>query len=179
MPLVVAEHWAEKILEWIAPYVERAEVAGSIRRRRAWCADVDLVVIPKVDPVKDLIGTVVERRNRLVFFLLDYVEHSAGKAEWVSGKAADGAQFIVNLPKCQLDLWMADETTWTTRFVCRTGSKEFNIWLAQRALTLQMHWAPYEGIKDQGRVLAVKDETDFFSRLKLPFIAPEKRERKA
>ena len=178
MPLQVARQYAAAIVTWLGSYAERVEVAGSIRRGRPWCNDVDLVVIPKTDPVKDLTGAVIEERNLMEAFLRDYVDRSAGAAEWLAGRATHCEQVMVRLPKCQLDVFFADEENWASRFLCRTGSKEHNIWLAMRAKSMGLHWAPYVGLMDAKRhVIQSATETDLFKRLGLEFITPERREK--
>ena len=47
MPLVTARVLAERIVDELRPFCERIEIAGSIRRRRPLCGDVDLVALPK------------------------------------------------------------------------------------------------------------------------------------
>lgn len=181
MSLARAEHYAVKILDWIGPYVLKAEVAGSIRRRRPTCNDVDIVCLPKREEVKDLTGAVIEQRAPLLFFLMQYVEENAARgAKFITGggKTESPNQFIVQLPSCQLDLWLAEPANWGTRLVCRTGSKQFNIWLAMRAQTLQMRWNPYQGVFRQDQtLLPCPKEEDLFAQLKLDWIAPERRER--
>lgn len=38
---------AQKYLEMLRPHCERIAIAGSIRRREAWCNDIEIVCIPK------------------------------------------------------------------------------------------------------------------------------------
>jgi DNA polymerase/3'-5' exonuclease PolX len=103
---------------------------------------------------------------------------------------------IIDLPKCQLDLWFADESTFATRLLCRTGSMEHNIWLASRAKRQGKKWNPYEGILTGGewrsamgmpdvytppndcalQLSTFKSEAELYSALDLPFIEPKDRE---
>ena len=73
MPLAQAQGYAEKVLEWLGPFCERIEVAGSIRRRRPEVNDVDIVVIPKVTEQRDLLGQVVATQNHCLEFIRGYV----------------------------------------------------------------------------------------------------------
>lgn len=47
IPLETAEKAATDIVDALTPYCERIAVAGSIRRKKPWVHDIDLVLIPK------------------------------------------------------------------------------------------------------------------------------------
>jgi DNA polymerase/3'-5' exonuclease PolX len=197
MNLAQAQHYATKIVNWLMPYCAEGPtflsgisivIAGSIRRQRPECADVDIVCIPKIEEVKDMLQTVISRKNLLAEFLVSYVGGvpSPGAKILTNGPR----QLLIDLPKCQLDLWFADENNFASRLLCRTGSKDHNIWLATRAKRQGKHWKPYEGIEYGGRWIAMesgdvyagghllefKSEADIYASLDLPFIEPKNRE---
>lgn len=176
MNLATAQHYAEKIQEWISPYAERVAVAGSIRRRRPHCNDVDLVVIPKITEHKDLLGEIISRDNQVAFFLTNYLD-ATQDARVISGAGADPEQISVQLPKVQLDIFFATERTWATRMLMRTGSKEHNIYLIERAKTLGLVWRPTLGVMSGTKFLHTEHEEDIFSALQLDYVPPERRER--
>lgn len=188
MDLRTAQHYADKILAWLSPYCHRLEIAGSIRRKRPQCADVDIVCIPKITEAKDMLGSVMHYSNQCISFLQEYVRTS--KSHFISGGEGKGKQVIVQLPKCQLDLWFACDLTIASRLLMRTGSKEHNIWFAERAHDHGLKWFPYFGLayeKDiqarSGEQLFAADlilprhtESALYSQLGLEPIAPENRE---
>ena len=184
MNFLTANHYAAKLMEWIALKVDCAQVAGSIRRERAVCNDVDIVCIPRIEETRDLFGAVSSQRNVLHEFLREYV--ASGKATFQSGGEVPGKSVIVQLPKCQLDLWFATGETFATRLLCRTGSREHNIWLASRAKRMGLKWNPYEGILiggewqgddyAGGQLHRFASEADIYLALDLPFIEPKHRE---
>lgn len=196
MNLITAENYASKIYAWLLPHAALVktcatlQVAGSIRRRRPICNDVDMVCIPRITASTDLLGNEIGRVNHALKLLQDYVAANAGKARFASGGEREGKQVIVELPKCQLDLWFAAEATFATRLVCRTGSREHNIWLASRAKRLGKKWNPYEGVYVGGvwrrvgdadvyvggELVQVDSETALYRLLDLPFIDPVNRE---
>ncbi len=192
MNLATASHYADVIIDqWIKLYSDRYEVAGSIRRHRSVCNDVDIVCIPRVSESHDLFGGIVVRKNLLHAFLQNYVAASQGRGHFLSGGDTAGKSVILQLPKCQLDIWFADDTTFATRLMCRTGSKEHNIWLAQRAKNQGKKWNPYEGILYGGEwrqvdgenvyvgateLFQYKTEEELYAALDLPFIEPGNRE---
>jgi DNA polymerase/3'-5' exonuclease PolX len=64
IPLAEAERIAKDILAWLAPVVERAEIAGSIRRRKPEVSDIEIVCVPKIEEtVLDLFGQATDTRN--------------------------------------------------------------------------------------------------------------------
>jgi DNA polymerase/3'-5' exonuclease PolX len=184
MTLEVGRRYAGKICEWLGGMCERMEIAGSIRRGRAMVNDVDIVCIPKVEEHKDMLGAVIGRSNYLFDFLVDYVKGrnplgSKGRLpHFISGGEREGKQVLLQLPKCQLDLWFADAETFGTRLLCRTGSKEHNIWLAERAGARGMHWDPYAGLSrvDRAEAVEASSEEEIYAALGLEWIEPKNRE---
>lgn len=157
----------------------------SIRRARPVCNDIDVVCIPKIDEDKDMLGAVISSKNLLAHFLDSYA--SKGTAKILTNGPR---QLLMQLPKCQLDLWFADEKTFATRLLCRTGSMQHNIWLASRAKRKGWKWNPYEGILTEGRWITTDagdeyagghlnqfaTEEEIYAFLELPFIEPQNRE---
>lgn len=193
MNLATAQHYAEKIADWLAPFCSRIEIAGSIRRQRQWCNDVDIVCIPKYSSetvAVDMFDSKTKVTNHVREELVRYVNESHGKAYWKGRAKPDGScepgpepkldaqNLFVILPKCQLDLWLATEETFATRWLCRTGSKEHNIWLAQRAQQMGLHWDPYQGLITEKRTFKIPalSEAELYEKLALPFIEPAQRE---
>ena len=177
MPLVTAERYANAIMEWLLPFCERITTVGSIRRRRPMCGDVDLVLIPRFEIQRDLLGATIGRVNLVWKELVRYVARSDGTAHWLAGEdRIDGRNYVLQLPKCQLDIFCARPKTWGTLVVCRTGSKEHNIWLASRAKSMGGHWDPYLGVLLHGQWQPVSTEEEVYRAVGLELIPPEKRE---
>jgi DNA polymerase/3'-5' exonuclease PolX len=190
MNLPTAKRYAEQLVNWVMPHAWPAQVAGSIRRDCPVCNDVDIVCIPKIHERRDLFGTVISSTNLLHKFLQEYVAASGGRARFQSGGDLPGKSVILQLPKCQLDLWFATPETFATRLLCRTGSMQHNIWLASRAKRQGDKWTPYEGVLTGGqwRTVGERDEyvsgtlkqfgteAELYAWFSLPFIEPKQRE---
>ena len=190
MNLAQAQSYAAKIADWLRDKTERIEIAGSIRRDRSVCNDVDIVCIPKFEEIKDMFQTVVGKKNHLFDFMFKYLSDPGNISKGSKGISSGPRQMVVQLPKCQLDLWYADEKNLATRLLCRTGSKEHNVWLASRAKRKGWKWNSYEGILTDGRWIesAAGDdyagghlnqfstEEEIYAFLDLPFIEPKNRE---
>jgi len=177
MNLITAQRYAEKILTWLMPHCERIQVAGSVRRARPECADIDLVVIPRLDVTRDMFGTVLTTRNVTWCFLCNYIAQSNGTAKWLAGQENEhGKNWLLQLPKCQCDIFTATPDTWGTVLLCRTGSKEHNIWLASRVKASGGHWHPAEYLRLGGKTHDVRTEESIYAACGLPYIEPADRE---
>lgn len=158
---------AEDLVSELVPLCEKIEIAGSIRRNKAWVNDIDLVLIPKPYHNRNI-------RQRL------YILH---------GRAAkkDGPKYIMlehfrmrgHGQPINVDLYLADTTTWATLLLIRTGSKQHNIKLCQRAREIGLKL----NADGHGLTLISKDvnmpvhtEQQIFERLGLPFREPWERE---
>jgi DNA polymerase/3'-5' exonuclease PolX len=158
----IARALAQKIAAELAPACDRIEIAGSLRRNAPQVHDIDLVVLPSGD------GTALNSRiNELI---------SRGSLTPV--RAGEKIQcFIASKTGIQVDMYIADQRTWPTLLLIRTGSKDHNIRLAMRAKELGMKLrASGDGIEDSaGGIICMEKEEDIFALLKLAYRRPEER----
>lgn len=166
-PQHIARALADRIVAELAPFCERIEIAGSLRRNLPNVGDIDLVVLPKSGMAEAMRQRI--KRNAAV--------------------EIDGAQNLVVVLKngLQVDTFIArhaeadllgDVTpcNWATLLLCRTGSKEHNIKLAQTALRNGDRWDPYAGVVKNGKALPADSESDIFEQLGLAYVPPARRE---
>ncbi|GAH65921.1 unnamed protein product, partial [marine sediment metagenome] len=151
-----AQKVAEGIVELLKPYCSRIEIAGSIRRKRPWVKDIDLVLVPT-----DLWGLHTE-----------LTKLGGGKLKM------SGSKIIrVMYGRIQVDVYVADETIWATLLLIRTGSAENNIRLA--TLAQERNWrlkANGDGlINETGERIAGDSEESIYAALGLPWQPPERR----
>jgi DNA polymerase/3'-5' exonuclease PolX len=182
MNLDLAQNRATKLVDWLRPSCERIEIAGSIRRQRPECADIDLVIIPKCTVYVDMFGVETGRQNHAWMHLVNYVNNAelrspvqapnACRPHIDSGDGAPGRRMTIQLYTCQLDIWFANESTWGSTLIHATGSKEHNIWIAERANQRNGHWRPFEGLT----LGPTPTETELYRLLGLAFIDPLNRE---
>ena len=149
-----AQKVADAVVKSLSPYCQRIEIAGSIRRRKPWVNDVDLVLILK-DPWN---------------FHAELMKLGQLK---MSGKKIMRA--IVG--SVQVDIYVADEATWATLFLIRTGSKENNIRLCSRAKDMGWHLAASgDGLfNEKGERIAGDSEISIYNALGLPYQRPGER----
>jgi DNA polymerase (family 10) len=173
---------AEGILAELQGFCERIEIAGSIRRGRAYCNDIDLVCLPKGD--EDAGRSAAGATYGFVHALKERCKRN-------SQVVTDGDMNLIVRMKngVQLDIFIARResrdllrttpSNYGSLLLCRTGSVRHNIFLVERAKRLGKVWNPYYGVfvGKSGQCIASATEEDIFKALELDFVAPEKRER--
>lgn len=154
MELEQAQKMAAEVIKRLKPYCQRIEVAGSIRRRKPFVRDIDLVLIPN-----DLWNL----HNELM---------KLGQLK-MSGKKI----LRVMIGNTQLDIYIADEDTWATLLLIRTGSAENNIRLASLAKKKGWHLAASgDGLFNElGERIAGDTERSIYDALNVPWQEPWER----
>jgi len=152
-----ARETAEAIVEKLKPYCKRIEIAGSIRRRRPRVNDIDLVLIPS-DPW-NLHHTIL------------------GLCRPFPATASGSKLMRIQVNGIQVDLYFADETTWATLLLIRTGSAENNIRLCSIAKNRGCHLhADGSGLfNEKGERIAGDTEASIYEALGLKYQEPTKR----
>lgn len=170
MTLAYANRCAERIMTWLTPHCDRIQAAGSIRRGRPTVNDIDMVAVPKTWQTYDLLGDKLTEGNSTAF----EIQRRCLAEGWTIIKSGD--QFISwSARGLQVDLWFCTQLTWGTVLLCRTGSKEHNIWLAQQALARGGHWNPHHGLFLRGEMVTAT-EAAIYAALGLEYIEPSQRE---
>jgi len=151
---------ARKILRWLknSKTVERIEIAGSLRRKRATIGDVDLLGISK-NP----------ERAMEVFVKFPEVRKIIGRGKTKSSTLLENG--------LQVDLRIVSAGSFGAAWLYFTGSKNYNIEL--RKIAIRNGWKLNEyglfRISD-GRKIAGETEKEIYKKLGINFLPPEKRE---
>ena len=149
-----------ELLEEIEELYTRAEIAGSVRRRRKFVHDIDIVLIPQL------------------FAFPDRVIMKLGE-KWPDLKVLRKGPKIVSLvlrAGVSVDLYASENRYFGTHLLRWTGSTEHNIKLCSRARALGLKLAVSRGVERDGQVIASRTEEDIFEALKMDYVAPEDRE---
>lgn len=165
----------------LAPYCERCEIAGSIRRRKSECSDVELLAVPRFHVERD--GLFGSKRINL---LDEYAQRQVDLGRWqhrysIVGTKAFGERFKrVLVDGVPLDLFSClPPAQFGVLFLIRTGPAEFS----RRVVTGAAGggWMP-EGwrVKDGavyagGNGVATPEEADVFRVLGREYIEPSRR----
>lgn len=151
---------AESIRALLAPYCERCEVAGSIRRHQATVGDVEIVCI---------------RRNRDLPAFIRAVE------QWEKIKGSPtGAYTQRRHPSgMTVDIFMATPENWGLILAIRTGPARFSHKVLARG------WCA-KGYESKGGLLyrrlgtseplVVREERDLFALIDVPWVDPKDRQ---
>ena len=158
-PLYKALAFAESMLEQLRrlPGVERAEAAGSLRRRVETVGDLDLLVAARdAEPV------------------MRAVPHLKG----VTSPMAEGpSKTAVRLASgMQVDVRVVPPQSYGAALYYFTGSKTHNIAVRTRAVRMGLKINEYGVFDRKDRMIAGATEEEIFRVVGLPFIAPELRE---
>jgi DNA polymerase (family 10) len=161
MNLPQAEAVANEVMDRLRPCCSKIAVAGSVRRKKGWVNDIDIVCIPS---------------NQGAFLA---AVHSLG-AKVKEGPAIMSRRLPVGI---DVEFYIANEITWATLLLIRTGSKEHNIKLCSLAKRkgMVLH-ADGRGLyhaeagNPEFRLLC-PTEADIFKHLGMEWVKPEDRER--
>ena len=154
MDLQIAKSIADEVIKRLSPYCHKIEVAGSVRRQKPRVKDIDIVLIPS-----DL-------------WNLTHEIMGLGPSH-VGGDKLKRVNYGGN----QVDLYFANEKTWATLLLIRTGSAENNIRLA--TLAKKRGWrlaASGDGLfNEKGERIAGDSEQSIYQALGLPWQRPKER----
>jgi DNA polymerase (family 10) len=155
--LQIAESVANTIVKLLEPYCQQIQIAGSIRRRKPECHDVDIVLIPGNDA---------------------WGLNSALKKIGKQVKSGEKISQFITAGGHQVDIYFATPETWATLLLIRTGSKENNIRLCSAARA--RGWklcASGNGLFDEnGERIAGDTEESIFNKLGMAYVPPERRD---
>lgn len=189
-PLDYAESVAGWIVEQLESVCEKIVVAGSIRRRRPFVKDIEIVCVPKLVWSTNLLD---EKKSESVFEMLmewllicDYqVDGQVVKGGVFAKRSGMDGRFTYGLKNKLLihrptgvavDLFTADEENWGMSLLVRTGSADFNKAVMARFRRLGMRGHAYGGVTDaRGKTVECPEEEEVFQLLRVPFIEPELR----
>lgn len=152
---------AEATKKILAPHCERIEIAGSVRRKKPDCGDIEILCIPKpygVGLFASGIALVMQ--------------------DWPVVRGEFPCKYTQRFLPCgiKLDLFTATRENWGLIFMIRTGPWEFSKKFAGS-------WIPAAGYKchdgylhnRNGAVIPVYEEKDLFEKFNVTFIEPENR----
>lgn len=174
--LAVASRLANHIVDLIGPSVDRAEVAGSVRRQKPVVGDIEVVAIPRDQ----------EKLVKLVREIGQTIKPGVpGVVPW---DPKPGSRYIrVRLDAgMNLDLFLATPHNWGGLFLMRTGSgagpdgNTFNGFVPGmfgrfKKLSGGGRMTECMPTMPTGEQLWVPEEQDFFDLLEMNFIPPEER----
>lgn len=184
-PLALAVRVGEELIGALAPGCDQIILAGSVRRRKPYVGDIEIVYVPKiverVDP-NNMFGTItvdvvddyiaaLERVGAITRRLNKNGQQTFGPKNKLMRHVASG------IP---VDLFATSAASWWNYLVCRTGPSASNIEIAAAAKARGWRWTPYAagfavaaGLGE--RTIAVHNERQVFELVGLPYREPWER----
>lgn len=181
---------AIEICHKLQPHCEIINIAGSIRRRKPECGDIEIICIANTTAAYDLFKVECGKHRTFEF------QHTvASLGEKIKGDVADGRYMQIMLPQnIKLDLFMPVRDDYYRQYAIRTGSAEFAhkviaaAWLKKgwcgtiNAGLCRQSECVKQGdkwicvIKKPMKPVAWQSEQDFFKFLDIPWVQPSQRE---
>ncbi len=162
MPLAEAGRVGKALLEYVLkiPQVERAELAGSLRRRKETVGDIDLVIQAE-DRHRNAIT------NRIVAYPL--------VAE-VIARGPTRVSMVLNPGHVQVDIRVVNKDAFGSSLLYFTGSREHTLQLRRQAQKMGLKLNEY-GLFEvgSGKKLAGETEEGVYKALGLEYLEPEER----
>lgn len=160
MQLDKALEIAEKTKELLAPYCERIEIAGSIRRKKPEVKDIELVAIPKpydVGLFENGIANVVNQWKKVKGEL---------PCKYTQRLLPDGIT---------LDLFFANQENWGLIYALRTGSAEYSHKVLATGWVKLGYNSEGGHLCIDGKQIDTREEKDLFELIGVPYIEPKLR----
>jgi DNA polymerase/3'-5' exonuclease PolX len=186
-PLEEAVVIAEKFVSYLRKHCSRIVVAGSIRRRRAFVKDIEILLISKrggqIDPT-DLFKHEIARPAADIAIDKLIENGTIQKRPNVDGHFTWGPEnkLAVHVRSgIPVDFFSTTEAKWFNSLVVRTGPSKSNKAIAAAAIARGWHWHAYgEGFtRNEGKTSIdrhkVESEEDAFHFVGMPYTQPEKR----
>lgn len=180
---------AQLIVERLAPYCQRIEIAGSLRRQKPTISDIEIVAIPKHEQrptaPASLFAPSETAPHNLLWAYLDQLMQ-AGKIAHPTHKGWGDTYRKFTLTTTnglthKIDLFTATAENWGNTLLIRTGSADFSRWMVtpqSKGGALPDGYHHSGGMMHHhGRPIPLPEEADYFNLCGLPYIPPTDRTR--
>ena len=184
---------ADEIIVLLNPHCIKLDIAGSVRRKKNVCGDIEIVCEPKLFVLKDMFGG-----DERVVRDYDFINVVRNLGELLKGNFEDGKYCQIKLPEgINLDLFIPDEKDYFRQLAIRTGSADYSWKVIATGWKKQGWCGSDKGLRKMSDCVETKtadgkskwkcvnkkaelpphwdSEEAFFSWLRLPYLSPEKR----
>lgn len=124
MQYIRAKKIADRIIDILQPYCDVINIAGSVRRHKENCKDIEICCIPKTEFIQtELFGSGETKRKQLFKQSVETISEKVIKGN------TDGRYMQIVLKKChgfKLDLFMPMKEDYYRQLAIRTGSREYS-----------------------------------------------------
>lgn len=179
-PHATAVRIAESIVASLSPLCERIQIAGSLRRRKPYVGDIEILYIPRVEHRPDGLfgskpvsladeridqalatGTITKRPSKIGIYT--WGDHNKLGVHVASGIG--------------VDFFSTSAANWWVSLVVRTGSAQMNLELTTSAQRMGRSLIAYgEGVRTaDGMVMPATSEEQVFELCGVRYRSPEQR----
>ncbi len=201
-PRALAISAAKEICDVLKPHCERLIVAGSLRRRKESVGDIEILYVPKLEVMPQMVQAdllapppapqfrdlaecqinamagyfkhaVTGVPFRAKNYLITQRRNATGHVTW-----GEKNKYAVHIrTQIPVDFFKATAVNWWNYLVCRTGSAENNIRISEAAQKKGWKWHPYDaGFTDErGKIIPATSEQDVFALAGLEYREPKDR----
>ncbi len=160
---------AEEVKALLAPHCERIEIAGSVRRMKPECGDIEIVAIPK--PYETGIF------ESGVASVLNQYPKLKGELEY---KGRPGVKQCKNTQRLHpagitLDIFFAHRDNFGYLLAIRTGSSKYSHQVLASTWVKQGYHGSEGMLTYKGCQISIPEEIDLFNLLKIPYVLPKDR----
>lgn len=151
---------AQEVKALLAPHCDRCEIAGSIRRKKADCNDIEIVCIPKpYEPAGFFVSGIATVINL-----------------WEKVKGELPCKYTQRIYQgVKVDIFFAVPENWGYIYAIRTGSADYSHQILAKAWVKKGYIGKDGFLWSNGRKVPVREESDLFRLLGLPMLPPETR----
>lgn len=172
---------AEEIENRLTTHCNRIRIAGSLRRRKPFVNDVEILYIPKVvshTPNGEFFPQTRDESRETIDALI--ASGFLSKRKKTNGTLTYGekTKLLTHTESgTPVDLFATDQESWVNCLFSRTGGKNTNIIIAREAKIRGMAWLPFgPGFQEaDGSITAVRSEEEIFEKVGLIYCPPSKR----
>lgn len=175
-----AEATAKGIVALLEDACERIQIAGSIRRRKAYVGDIEILAIPKTLPLRDMFQHECGRIDLLDARLSALITHNEFSLRpsktGVTTYGPKNKLLIHTTSGIGVDVFSTTPEFWGMALFVRTGPAAWNKRAFQRLTNRGLQGHAYGGVTDRyGRERPCPDETTVFRFLDVEYIEPHRR----
>lgn len=183
-PYSLALGVAFEVCNMLQPFVERVEIAGSVRREKPEVKDVEILAVPRTTEYRDMFGGSGKTHDHLHEAMTSWCGDGSifRKRPNIRGHFTFGPKnkYLIHVATgIPIDLFTVPARNWGMAMVIRTGPKEFNIAMMSEFKRKGMAGHAYGGVSrlgHQGREeIDCPDEDTVFDLLGWSFIHPTQR----
>jgi DNA polymerase/3'-5' exonuclease PolX len=183
--LELARRYADEVAEHVAPYCDRVEIAGGVRRGKVHPHDIELVVIPKLESSQSTFDRRELQNVDLLYRKLSRLRLWPESGSHIQKALADKAGRAAPLgPRCYRVLWKGEKVDifavlppaqFGVIYAVRTGDAAFTQSLYGIARSKGMRFEDGCIRNGKGETLRTPEERDVFAALGVSRVEPKNR----